>query len=142
MPRRTLPSFSLAVSSRRDSFTLPDYYRRTRVETYGPYYRQSAPDLMKTIDLRGRESIEYDQSFLLPDIFEDEEIEIIDTKSIRLDHGCATGQGQCEDVEVKQQPKRLRWLWRLFLSLLCKYRGRKVHSVKNVGVDPHLDLSN
>lgn len=49
MPCRTLPSFTLVVSSRRDSFPLPDYYRTTRVETYGPYYRQPEPDLMVRI---------------------------------------------------------------------------------------------
>ena len=75
--RQTLPSFTFTTtSSSRNSFTLPDYYRSTRLEQYGPYYRSSEPvqDLMvnfkthilaivvhrfilqKTIDLRGRDS--------------------------------------------------------------------------------------
>lgn len=47
MSRKILPSFTSIVSSRRESFSLPDYYRATRYEKYGPYYRESAPqDLM------------------------------------------------------------------------------------------------
>jgi hypothetical protein len=50
MPRKTLPSFAFVVSSaRHESFDLPDYYRPTRHEQYGPYYKEqqgSAQDSM------------------------------------------------------------------------------------------------
>lgn len=36
-----LPSFSLVLSQGRDSPALPDYYRTTRHEKYGPYLRSS-----------------------------------------------------------------------------------------------------
>jgi hypothetical protein len=56
MPIRgpTFPSFTLALSSRRDSFTLPDYYRTTRLEMYGPYFRTPEPaqDLMVSREQR------------------------------------------------------------------------------------------
>ncbi len=41
------PLFSSCFSRSRDSLTMPDYYRTTRVEDYGPYLRtaQSSPDL-------------------------------------------------------------------------------------------------
>ena len=45
----TFPSFTLVLeSSKRDSLAFPDYYRTTRLETYGPYFRSSEPvqDLM------------------------------------------------------------------------------------------------
>ena len=46
--RRTIPSFVFSTPPRRDSFSLTDYYRDTRLEHYGPYYRSSdsARDLM------------------------------------------------------------------------------------------------
>jgi hypothetical protein len=48
--RGTFHSFIFPSHSRRDSFSLPDYYRQTRLEQYGPYYRssESAQDLMVT----------------------------------------------------------------------------------------------
>jgi hypothetical protein len=85
MPTRgpTFPSFTLVLSSKRDSFSLPDYYRTTRIEMYGPYFRPSQPaqDLMvthklivvinlaqfffqRTVDHRGRESDAFDSDFL------------------------------------------------------------------------------
>ena len=51
--RQTIHSFIFSTHSRRDSFSLTDYYRTTRLEQYGPYYRSSASarDLMvKTVE--------------------------------------------------------------------------------------------
>lgn len=40
--RRTFPSFTLALATPQHEATdMPDYYRSTRHETYGPYYRKS-----------------------------------------------------------------------------------------------------
>ncbi|SJL12255.1 uncharacterized protein ARMOST_15678 [Armillaria ostoyae] len=53
---------------------MPDYYRTTRVEDYGPYLRtaQSSPDLYTSSGAMTRESQEDRCSFLLPD-FDDGE---------------------------------------------------------------------
>jgi len=141
MHRPTFPSLALVLeSSRRDSFTLPDYYRTTRLETYGPYFRSSepVPDLMKMIDHRGRGSIEFESSFLLPDIFEECETESDDINLQR--------QSESRDIESRGRPKtqvqseqKATWFGRL-LSTLRKYRGRK-GPVKNIGKGFQLDSS-
>lgn len=68
------PLFSSCFSRSRDSLTMPDYYRTTRVEDYGPYLRtaQSSPDLYTRSGAMTRESQEDRCSFLLPD-FDDGE---------------------------------------------------------------------
>ena len=70
---RTLPPFTFATS-RRDSFTLPDYYRTTRLEQYGPYYRSSEPvqDLMVNRTLTFLPSSLIASSCRKPSIFVDE----------------------------------------------------------------------
>jgi hypothetical protein len=40
MPPKTLPSFASVISSGHESPGLPDYYRTTRREEYGPYHRE------------------------------------------------------------------------------------------------------
>ncbi|KAF9462756.1 hypothetical protein BDZ94DRAFT_1260692 [Collybia nuda] len=77
-----------------------------------------------------------------PDILEDEENESVDAKSMRSDSEsthCGRDDGDYEKAQAKGRPKRLRWLWCLFSSLLHKYPGGKVSSVKNVNFDPDFD---
>lgn len=80
---------------------------------------------MKTIDHRGRESVEFDPNFLLPER---------DWDRKGLD-----GQSECEDIESlhdranEGQHKGSAWFLRLISLTLRKCRGHKV-SVKDVGV--------
>lgn len=96
----------------------------------GPYFRslEHAQDLMKTIDHRGRESVEFGDNFLLPDALEKDE-------SDRMEFD---GQSEREDIESTHdqantgQHKGIAWLWRFILLTLRKHRGPKV-DVQNVG---------
>ncbi|KAF8231072.1 hypothetical protein L208DRAFT_1378281 [Tricholoma matsutake] len=124
--RRTLSFFTVSDSSRRESFTLPDYYRSTRIEQYGPRYRssESAQDLMKTIDLRERESL--DSICALPDIPEEDELEF---DNVMFE---AAGGGSVHDraeIPYKREKKTkwLGWLW--------------VEAVRNAGRSARFDLS-
>ncbi|KAF8227106.1 hypothetical protein L208DRAFT_334264 [Tricholoma matsutake] len=157
--RRTLPFFTVSDSSRRESFTLPDYYRSTRIEQYGPRYRssESAQDLMKTIDLRERESLDSicalvcDMSALLlscsfmdialqPDIPEEDELEF-DNVVFEAAGGGSVHDGAEIPYKREKKTKWLGWLWRLSSTMIRKCCGRQVEVVRNAGRSARFDLS-
>ncbi|KAF8236223.1 hypothetical protein L208DRAFT_1391005 [Tricholoma matsutake] len=111
---RTRPAFTSSSISKRDSFDLPDYYRTTRLEKYGPYYRTSQPtrDLMTSVHLHGRKSDDFDLDLPLPDVFDEE-----DDANAELE-----GPRDGNDTEIRHQnkQKRMSWVLRL-LSTLRKY---------------------
>jgi len=129
--RTRRPALTFTSPSGRDSFDLPDYYRSTRLETYGPYYRSPPPvvDLMKTIDLRGQD-IGFESGSFLPDIFEEEEDEItLDEEELKMNDKVEFLQ---DDVEVEDEikQKQASHFLRRMLSVLRKIRGIKVHTGK------------
>ncbi|KAF9014324.1 hypothetical protein BDQ17DRAFT_1404633 [Cyathus striatus] len=74
MLQRVFPSFTLVMTNRSESPALPDYYRSTRQEVYGPHARNQASavfDAMRTLDARN-DIYDYRCSdYLLPDISEE-----------------------------------------------------------------------
>ncbi|KAF9459387.1 hypothetical protein BDZ94DRAFT_1268326 [Collybia nuda] len=135
MSKKTFPSFSFVISSHRESFAMPDYYRPTRHEEYGPYYREVGPpqDLMKTIDHRGRDSPEPEPSlrYTLSDIFEEDETEV----ASESEHG---DNGHKENHQAQQNEstwrinklKQVRWI-RHFVSIVLKPRRGNAQLSKN-----------
>ncbi|KAF8227036.1 hypothetical protein L208DRAFT_1406081 [Tricholoma matsutake] len=137
--RRTLPLFTVSNPSRRESFTLPDYYRSTRIEQYGPYYRssESARDLIKTIDLRGQESS--DSICALPDIPEEYELQL-HSMMFEVVGGGSVYNGPEFPYEREKKRKWLGWLWRLSSTMIHKCCGHQVE-VRNAGRGANFDLS-
>ncbi|KAF9014330.1 hypothetical protein BDQ17DRAFT_1419222 [Cyathus striatus] len=84
MLQRVFPSFTLVMTNRSESPALPDYYRSTRQEVYGPHVRNQASaiafDAVRALDARN-DIYDYRCSdYLLPDISEeggsDDDIEL------------------------------------------------------------------
>ncbi|KDQ33100.1 hypothetical protein PLEOSDRAFT_1087674 [Pleurotus ostreatus PC15] len=75
MPRRILSprSFRIRRTCGRESPSMPDYYRKTRLEHYDPYRRASLYIEPLNIDDSEIESLEFCSSFMLDaDIFDDD----------------------------------------------------------------------
>ncbi|KAF9014327.1 hypothetical protein BDQ17DRAFT_1342537 [Cyathus striatus] len=131
MLQRVFPSFTLVVTNRSESPVLPDYYRSTRQEVYGPHVRNQAPaitlDAVRTLDACN-DIYDYRCSdYLLPDISEegggDDDIEL-DSVIYSLKE---------EDFDFtyspparvhKRQYRRIRCLIALIIEK-CRYRRRK-----------------
>jgi len=131
---RMVPSFKFNNNSSRNSFSMPDYYRSTRREHFGPYYRSSQParDLMKTVDLRVRESV--DSVCALPDIEEEDEIDLDIKECEAVEQpenadGEAAHDGTGQRTESGGEQQCFVRLWHLFISALRKLCGGQPRNV-------------
>ncbi|KAF9014332.1 hypothetical protein BDQ17DRAFT_1342584 [Cyathus striatus] len=128
---RVFPSFTLVMANRSESPALPDYYRSTRQEVYGPHARNQACAIafnaMRTLGLR--DSIyEYQYSdYLLPDISEEgssgEDVEL-DSVIYSLKEEDFNFTHFIPARVHKRRYRRIRCLIALIMEK-CRYRRRK-----------------
>ncbi|KAF9001717.1 hypothetical protein BDQ17DRAFT_1426382 [Cyathus striatus] len=152
-------SFLFTSSKRCPSTDLPDYYRTTRQEDYGPNLRHSSRSeyITNVLDIRRKESFEDSCSFLMPvvldyklDISRQTSDETLNSggsqtrKNKKINEKCKTilssAQVWCflfETLDLSQRPMQTS-----IYSLKRNLSKRKVHLVTQANDDFELDLSN